>query len=452
MVRGRVISSILQPLASIALSFVTASLLLLVHTDAVNAQQQQLAAIEQDPSPPSSWSISWNNGLEYQITRLIPAELILHQNLPQLVPKFDLKGRVGGSLFLDGGYLTGLESQSDEVSGAVRRARIFTVGTYQGIWKYDYKLQFAFERERFIFNDFYLLHRFPSGTDTLKVGYFNPPVSLEAQSTVSNFSLMELPTVVASLTPGMRLGVLYAGSTKQPEFAWASGISTVGQAGQYQGESDSSPVRAAARFVYLPRYNPNHLERETLHLGVSTSYLYSNSSALQLRARPESFLADYLFDTGDIQSNSSTTLGLEFLSQVGDLTQQAEVLISAVDYSERPSARYFGGYYQLSYFLTGVGRAYDPERGMLLGVEDLSHANLWRKQRAGAVEIAGRISYLDLESGATSGGRGVIRSIGANWFVTSRVVLRGEYLLAHLTKENDRDQSSIFQARLQLQL
>lgn len=401
-----------------------------------------------DENVEHSWDFDWKNGPVYELNRLLPRTGTSFDKLDRYAPDFKLSGRVGGDIFLDGGALEDSEEFDNGFHGRLRRGRLYTAGRYEGLHIYDYRVQFALENNSLFFNDFYVRHPFWEERHYIKVGYFDPPVSLEALSSIGNYALMELPSAVSTLAPGLRLGMEYGGYIPNPHFIWMLNLSTIGQNNQNEGQGGgSSPARVSARIVHLPHYQSGANKDHLLHFGLSYSFFAAGSEELQLRSRPESFLAPYTIDTGSLPLENGQTLGAEFLSIRGSFLNQIEFLGTRANYEASDTGIFYGAYYQTSYVFYGRTRTYDPSRGVILGIDNRTRDDT---TLPGAFEIAGRLSFIDLDSNEVSGGTQKLATLGLNWFLNSHLAFKFEYIYGIIERE-DSDAVSLVQGRFQLQ-
>jgi phosphate-selective porin OprO/OprP len=360
-----------------------------------------------------------------------------------------LVGRIGGSLSLDGGYLAGGPFDADDagLAGRVRRARLYTRGELHYGRPTEYKVEFAFEGRKFFLNDFYLRWRFSRWVDSIKFGYFDPPVSLEALAGTGDRSLMETPPAVSAFAPGYRIGLEVAGSQEAPSLAWAANVSSVGQQPQ-DGDASSSPLRLTGRLVWRPWLDEEASEPELLHLGASLRYQISKSGTVRYRARPESFLADYAVDTGDIEGGFGT-LGLEALWRRGPLALQAEAFQVLIDAEEEGSLHFWGLYGQATWAVTGEAKPYDAARGIL--GRTVPRASLApREGRWGALELTGRVAWIDLRDGGVRGGRMLTLHVGPAWTWNRFARVLAGYVFAHTSGRADAGDAHVAQVRLEL--
>jgi phosphate-selective porin OprO/OprP len=213
-----------------------------------------------------------------------------------------------------------------------------------------------------------------------------------------------------------------------------------------------------------------------MHFGLSATWRKTEPGALgngqgnglggpgmvQFRARPElrDAIGDFgsggapgnstrMVDTGAFIAPSTTVLGGEWLYFLGPLSFQAEyALVSANDAvvtvgtgraarTTRGDRTFSGGYGQVSYFLTGETRLYDKQYGRLGTFYVDPFTNFWLTEDedtgrlnfgSGAVELAARYSYLNLNDGPVQGGVLGGLTVGLNWYLSSNLKLQFEWV------------------------
>jgi phosphate-selective porin OprO/OprP len=392
------------------------------------------ARSEAQEGPDEALDLGWDEGVTYEV------------GVPQswLGRGVKVEGRVGGSLFLDGGHLGG-DLPGEGWEGEIRRARVYTRGRLTGLLvRTEYKVELAFERSHVVLNDFYL-RWYPSRlADRLTVGYMDPPFGLQTLVSSRSRSLMEAAAPSAAFAPGFRLGVEAAGTQRDPDLSWYVNLASVGQR-QETGDASDTPARATARLVWRPW----GAEPELLHLGLGVTS--TGGGDVRFRARPESFLAPYLVDTGDVDG-SSTVVGLEAGWSRGPVSAQLEGYYAYVDASRtRQSLGLGGAYLQGTWILTGERREYDRIGSIFRRVDPTVPFHPLRGGR-GAVEIAGRLSWVDLSDGPLRGGRMLTANVGVTWTWNRFVRVQAGYVFADVRDRPEATLAHIVQAPRELGL
>ena len=149
-----------------------------------------------------------------------------------------------------------------------------------------------------------------------------------------------------------------------------------------------------------------------LHLGISGRYAGADNNMLRYRGRPESDVADYFVDTGNLTADHAMHLGLEALWNEGPFSVLAEYNRAWVDSPSSGNPQFSGYYLTASWILTGETRPYDRTAGF---ARRIIPEGKW-----GAPELVARFAHVDLDDGAVHGGSFNETYLGINWWATQR--------------------------------
>jgi len=361
-----------------------------------------------------------------------------------------MSGKIGGKLAVDAaGYVTGKEFQDFDPGVELRRARLYGKGDCLLILPVSYELELGYIPNEFYMENSYLRLRDIPWIGALKGGQFQPPMSLELSGSSRDLSFMEPAAPMQALAPGVSAGLQIGQPVLHQRATWRSGLFT-GGVGQDYGDASKDYGRAILRFTGLPLWAPREDGSGTLlHLGLSANILYSGSSTVRYRSRPESHLAPYVVDTGDIAAEGAGVVGGEVAWVSGPLSVQGEFLHSWVKDNNGQVANFEGFYASAGWFLTGETRPYNRAKGIFDRVVpkrnfDFGHGG-W-----GAWELAGRVSYVDLNSGEVNGGRLAMLMTGVNWYLHSHVKWRFDYGFGRVAGHDPEGNLNIFQTRVEV--
>ena len=203
------------------------------------------------------------------------------------------------------------------------------------------------------------------------------------------------------------------------------------------------------RFAYVPLKGDGWL----VHTGVNANLVISPAksgpdvaatggatSNLRLRDRPELRVdGTRLIDTGNIDADGLTAIGLELGAQRNNVFVQAEYFDIQVKRrnSTLPDPKFNGWYVQAGWTLTGEPRRYSTATAGFDAPRPAKPFDL-KKGNWGAVELAARYSTFDLDylagpagsapvTGAIRGGEQNILSLGVNWYLNPVVSLSAAY-------------------------
>lgn len=315
-----------------------------------------------------------------------------------------------------------------ESGGELRRGRLFVKGKLSENW--DYKIQYDFAPDDPELKDGYLRY---NRSDSARIwgGNFKQPSSLE-QLTSANFMTFLERAVAVGVTEGRRMGVGYQGWGKK--FTWMSSA---------YGDEANGLVKGngiAGRFVYIPLSD----SKTMFHLGASVSWNEDADDTIRLRVRPESHQdKQRILDTGNIEDvNDFVRIGLETAYVYKRFSAQAEYTKLNVNRRGAENLSFSGYYAFLSYFLTNDRRAYQGKDGIFGRVKPTSEN--------GALEIAVRLSNLNLTDQEIMGGEGDFLTLGVNYYVTSHLRLTANYIFADTDEVAGNDDPSALHLRVQI--
>jgi phosphate-selective porin OprO and OprP len=285
----------------------------------------------------------------------------------------------------------------------------------------------------------------------MQAGQFKAPMSLEVLTSSRDNTFMEPAAPVQALAPGQNAGVQFSRTLFQERATWAFGFFTE-SVGQDYGDSSQNFGRAITRVTCLPLYEVDPGQPSSarlLHLGLSANVLYSGNSTVEYRSRPESHLAPYVVDTGDVAADGAFVAGAEAAWVQGPLSLQGEYLHSFVRETARETVNFGGFYVSACYFLTGESRPYDRRTGAW-GRVIPKHNFVWGHGGWGAWEVAARLSNVDLGDGNIHGGRLTELMCGLNWYLHPHVKWRFNYGFGHVSEYYPAGNINIFQTRVDL--
>ena len=340
----------------------------------------------------------------------------IHVHLDQIQFTLNAGGRVAvdGAVFETTGSLRGFDN-----SAQLRRAYINLDGAALLLVPMGYVVQLGYIPNSFYINESYLYFPNLSYIGNLQIGVFGPPMGLDLITSSRDITFMEPAAPFQAIGPANEVGVQIGHPVFNQRATWALGLFGSANTSYEFGNSSKNYGNVIGRLTWLAvdHINPAQpAENHLLHLGLSASYQYSASSQVLYRSRPESYIAPYVIDTGDIDASSATTAATEAAWVRGPFAVQGEAISSFVNVNGGSTLSLWGGYAEASWFLTGESRAYDPVAADFKRLIPRQNFN-FGKDGWGAWQIAARFSHTDLTDGTVQGGRLNELMAGLNWYL-----------------------------------
>ena len=377
--------------------------------------------------------------------------------------KKKLKIRLNVRAMLDGGAIgadNALNRAFPDLEGRCLQFRDLRVSMFGTLYDWmEFKLSMDFANVRDIKDEWIRFTKIPH-IGPITLGYMKESFSLEALTSLKHLAFMEraLPTV--AFAPGRDFGISHRIALLNQQMTWALGaflntgsFSDVGDATDQISEANGWNI--TTRVTGLPRYEDNG--KNLLHLGLSYTLQFRGREDIgtELRPRPESRLTNVrLVDTGKFSTEGMSRVNAELAIVSGPFSLQGEYFHLFADSDEAGDPRFWGFYLYGSYFITGEHRNYDRSKGVFCGIKPNRDFHLL-EAGWGALEVALRFSYIDLNGGAVRGGREHNITAGLNWYFNEKTRFMFNYIRA---KAKDRETpppveggaADIFQVRFQI--
>lgn len=306
------------------------------------------------------------------------------------------------------GTVSGLNFQNLGWNTRARRIVLGAEGTLPG--RFGYKVEFNFAQGTVDYEDIILTYDFEKAPLQVSVGNFYPYSSLETMTSSRLGSMMERASFTDAFNYNRRLGIGLQYSDKATD-------SYLIQAGIFSTPiNDATFTRTGWQASLRALYSPT-LGSTRLHIGANVQYRDNNRESMgqQYRTRPLTQITDQRFvDTGNLASKGDMTVGVELAAihkslhiaaeaqkvWVRDAFSPAELDATNADPDDNDVAAgtalngdpsFWGGYFELGYFLTGETRAY---KGGKWDRTKVLHP--WNDGGWGAFQVNGRVDYVDL--------------------------------------------------------
>ena len=280
------------------------------------------------------------------------------------------------------------------------------------------------------FKDIYLALKGVPLVGTFKVGQFKEPFGLE-ELTGGNFITFMERSLVSAFTPSRSSGLLIHNQALGGQATWAAGVFRDSDLrGNLDAGSTGSEYSFTGRFTFSPGLGEDG--RNVLHLGVSASHRNPNRDSVRFGSRPEMLTKNLFVDTGDIPSEAVNLLGGEVAVVLGPLSAQAEYVHAGVEGSGTGTGDpvYSGWYAEASFFLTGEHRPYIRETGLFGRVLPQKNFGFSGSPGPGAIQVAARVSGINLNETISQGGELRGYSLGINWHLNPNTRIMVDFVQA----------------------
>jgi phosphate-selective porin OprO/OprP len=366
---------------------------------------------------------------------------------------------IRGLFFFDGAAFSqdGVDKQRyDEQNGLTSRvARLIVEGTGADIMSYKVEFEFA----RLYVEDLWLGISGLPHLGNIRIGHMKEPFSLEQIPTPKYNTFMERSLAEFIHTPPRRLGIMAFDTAAGERVTWAAGLFSDAPGTNFVQDDDFGGA-FTSRVTWLPWYDEATQGRGLLHTGIAYSHRECFRSTVRFRARPESFLASYAIDTGNIPADRVDLLGTELALVYGPFSAQSEYILGMIDPIGAPEASIQGAYVLVSYFLTGESRNYLKSEAIFGRVKPFENFLRVRTEDGsvrsgkGAWELTYRYSYLDAwDGGKLSAGRIGNHGVGVNWYLNPFTRVMAEYVYSTINRPGRESDGHlhIFQVRTQIE-
>jgi phosphate-selective porin OprO/OprP len=413
---------------------------------------------------PSHWELSWKgwDGLHLEFWRktnmVDPLPALFHlprdtSGLPTLsLEELKLSARIGARLSFDGAaFLTTGNLAGFDDGVELRRAQIKMRGDATLLVPLKYEFDLGYVPDQFNLTKAYLIFPDIRYIGSLQAGQFQPPMGLDLVTSSWSISFMEPAAPLTAIAPGTQAGVRIGRPVLDRRATWALGMFGPGAGGNEYGSVSQGFGNVVGRATWLAAGRPDAADASRnrfLHVGLSANVQFASSGTIRYRSRPESYVAPYVIDTGDIASSGASTIGGEIAWVNGPFSAQGEFVHSWVSGTDAGSLDFGGFYGYAAWVLTGESRPYDSDAGAFGHIVPRRDFSFHRGQGWGAIEVAVRYSDTDLTSGPVQGGRLRLLMSSLNWYLQPHLTCMFEYGTGKVTDAPSGGRIRIFQARI----
>jgi phosphate-selective porin OprO/OprP len=354
-----------------------------------------------------------------------------------------------------------------------RRARLATIGSLTETMNYFIQFDFAFPGRPTFTDVWWEVTQVPV-LGNIRVGQWKQPFSLEVVSSFRYTTFAERSLGFQAFTPFRHIAVGFYDWNEEETMTWAASVYRPGQ-DQYGGSiADQGGYAGVGRVTWLPWYEETG--KDYLHLGAAYNYVSPGFHLSRFRTIPEFFVGaqqgdqplgtsgqaipgpfdgvPFFVDTKTFEVNHYNLVGTEMLWVNGPLSFQSEWMTMMATRTNGVGAVFPSFYGQVGYFLTGEHRPYIRKLAQIDRVRPLrplAYRCEDQELGLGAWEVAGRWSYIDLNSRDIQGGRLNDMTLGLNWYLNPYAKVQFNYIRAFLDNPVHNDSiTNIYGLRTQI--
>lgn len=336
-----------------------------------------------------------------------------------------------------------------------RRTRLAAVGNVSETVSYQIEMDFAFVG-RPSFMDVWLDVAKVPVFGNVRIGQWRQPFGLDELTSVKELTFLERP-LMFGMAPFRQIGVGFHDVSSDQNVTWAGSI--FGTSTDAFGDSiGDRGYGGATRLTKVLMEDP--CSDFLVHVGGGYSFIATPDSNIRYRNVPEyggpfvgaggtAGSVPFFVDTMPIAAENANLFNVELAGTWGPVHAQSEFRYSVVNTKGGSNAGFPSFYAQTGWILTGEHRPYNKTTAALGRIKP-DHP-IGSRCGGGAVELAFRYSWLDLNDGPVSGGEQSNVTYGVNWYLNNFTKLQFNYITADLNRapvgSSDTD---IFAVRAQL--
>lgn len=344
----------------------------------------------------------------------------------------NLEVTLGGRLHLDAAWFD--VAQIEETDAGIRRARLELSGRLAKV------IRFRVDREFADGGGWRNVWASVEPVEDLRIrgGNVIVPFSMEEMQSSNKSSFMER-SLLSAITPGFSVGGM--ASYNRRNFTVSAGYF-----GNALSNDDERTRERGAGLAGRVTFAPLIRRRSFAHLAAAVENRQLDADdQLRFSVRPGTDLAPTVLSTGTFTGSNLRSLGAEAAYSVGSLLLQGQYARVDVERDLSANSTFDGWYAQASYVLTGEKYDYSRSTGAVRGVNV--------RRRGNAIELAARVSGLDLRDGDILAGDGRTYTFGANYYLNRNARLMLNY--AHSRVDDvgatgDRLNSDVVAGRFQV--
>lgn len=326
-------------------------------------------------------------------------------------PDGNFEFNVRGRIITDLGIISDSDDSTNVRATDFRSARLAVEGK---AWKnVKYRLVADFADNEVSLEDAYLEYKSDFGK--IRMGHFKSNNSFEEITSLKHITLLERAAFTDAFKFDRHFGIGYI----------IDGDNWMIELGAFKGNADTDEEDEGEIFAARATYG-GHLNNGTWILGASARYRNNGGAgALRYRQRAHLGQSPRFLDTGGIAAED-LFYGIESAVQYGSFHAASEwgVTDAYAGGAGGRDARFYGGYIETGYYLTGETQALDLKKGIWDRPQII---NPMDEGGIGAWQIAAKFDRIDLTADGVYGGEQDTYLVGINWYLNRYTRVSADY-------------------------
>lgn len=306
----------------------------------------------------------------------------------------------GGYIMVDHDQFSDLflEDEQNSNNGTdIRRARLSAKAKFNDDWRSKFQIDIA--DGDIDIKDAYIQYQGISWA-TITVGQQKEPFGLEKLTSSSDTFMIERSMVTEALAPGRSMGVKLGGTPGN--FTW--------NLGYFQDDNSQNSQGITGRLTWALVDGDDNF----IHLGSALSERQLKGDEFRINETLEVYSSDSLLEGTRLDAEAMSLASIELMWQYLGVVSMAEWIETDIDDPTRGTYHYQGGYYQMSYPLSGKNRRYkDGKLGTIRAKHD------W--------ELTWRVSQFELEQ---EDRKAQTFAVGVNYLVDKDLMFKANLIRA----------------------
>lgn len=331
--------------------------------------------------------------------------------------------KIGGQIVFDRTTMTGNDYNGH--GREIRRARIYIKGDATSKLMYEIEYSLVGKNE---WKDVYVKYQ-PMESIGIQVGNIKEPMGLENLTSSSTSTFMER-SLMDTFMQSRKLGILVHGNYKKEGHRGTISLGIFGRSLDKLLEKEEGGSSLIGRITYALIEGKD----DVIHLGVSAGTTTYHQKSIKYATDGGAHLYEGSLLKNKVKKVKRTKrLGVEAAMVKGAFSFQGEYM--AMTAANKKDDYNFNAWYgEVSWFLTGEHRKYKPKSAKFSRIKIKRPFKRQTDDYWGALELAFRVSKIDLSDKKKAVNEEVDMTVGLNYYPQKNVKLMGSYTFAEVKK------------------